>query len=394
MTRLPGFGAIEDGKKFNSMIMKFLSKFVYLLPLAVIFVFSGNYADAQVSPAGAPASEGVVTYSLPCTSLLLEVEAVREVYTPGPYSKYAKKYLGIDVPQEAAEQYQLTSIKLTPFLEADMSKCYVVNLGSLATEATTSFFKMTSQGVIVLSDSPKANSDIWRFPTLTDNFEKDASGATPNFVSTETTLYKNVKNAAGGYDRVSIQQSQVVEKSTEKKAQEIANQIFALRKKRVEIITGDTDATFDGEAMGAAINEISRIESDYMNLFLGKKETAIQKINFNVLPKADNVRQMYVAFRLSPTQGLLSSDNVSGRPIVLELTPEEDLKTIQTITEVSSSKKSFKSDPKAPKVNIYYRVPSVCLIKVLDGQEMLLQTRVPVYQLGQTLSFPIETLIK
>lgn len=364
------------------------------MPLAMIIGTVFHKAEAQTSPFEAPVSEGVIIYSLPSTSILLQVEAVREVYTPGPYAKYAKKYLGIDVPLDGAEKYQLTSIKLDTYLEADMSKRYVANLGGLATGATTTFFKMTSQGVIVLSDSQNGKSDLWRFPTLADNFEKDAAGATPNFVSTESTLYKNVKNAEGGYERVSIQQSQVVEKSTEKKAQEIANQIFELRKKKVNIITGDTDATFSGEAMGTAIDEISRLESDFMNLFLGKTETAVQKINFNVLPKADNQRQLYVAFRISDTQGLLSSDNVSGRPVVLELIPEESIEAAQIIDDGKGIKKSSKKDSNSPKLNVYYRVPTICLVKILDGQETLLQTRIPVYQLGQTLAFPVETLVK
>ena len=63
--------------------------------------------------------DGVVIYSLPLTTIHLTVEAVCETYTPGPYSGYAKKYLGIDVPQEASTKYTLSKIRMTPYLEAD-----------------------------------------------------------------------------------------------------------------------------------------------------------------------------------------------------------------------------------------------------------------------------------
>src|SRR5574344_911984 len=142
--------------------MKILLRISFLLPLAIIIGTVFHKAEAQTSPFEAPVSEGVIIYSLPSTSILLQVEAVREVYTPGPYAKYAKKYLGIDVPLDGAEKYQLTSIKLDTYLEADMTKRYVANLGGLATGATTTFFKMTSQGVIVLSDSQNGKSDLWR----------------------------------------------------------------------------------------------------------------------------------------------------------------------------------------------------------------------------------------
>lgn len=388
-----GSGATADGKNKNKM--KTLRQMV-LLPAAIAMLSIALPANAQEAAVTNPLSEGVVVYSLPSTSLHLTVEAVREVYTPGPYAKYAKKYLGIDIPAEGAEKYQLSSVKLVPYLEADMNKRYVANLGSLSKNAPANFFEMTTQGLVVLSDQKKGNKDFWRFPTLADNFDMNAAGATENFISAETTLYKNVRKSDGSYDRVAVQQSQVVEKSTEKKAQEIANAIFSLRKKRLQIITGDTDATFSGEALGAAIEEISRLENDYMSLFLGKTETAVQKMSFDVLPKADLARQIYVAFRFSDSQGLLLPANVSGRPIVLELIPEaEDAAVVQTVQEpVVSKKVSIKKDADTPKMDIYYRVPSVCMVKILDGQELLLQTRIPVYQLGQTLSFPIETLIK
>ena len=325
---------------------------------------------------------GALVYSLPSTSLHLAVEAEREVYTPGPYAKYAKKYLGIDVEGEPSEKYHLLSVKVTPYLEADMNKRYAINLLG-AQGLSNSFFQMTSQGLVVLSDQNKGDAEFWRFPTLAENHNTSGVEATETFTSVETTLYKNVKNAQGGYDKVAIQQSQVVEKSLEKKAQEIANEIFKLRRQRVQIITGDTDATFSGEALGAAIAEITRLEQEYLSLFLGKVETAVQKVGFDVVPKEGEERQLHVAFRVSDKQGLVMSDNVSGRPIVLEITPEAIAEPQTNAQDLSSVK------TKKPNMGtIYYRVPAICTVKILDGQELLLQTRIPVYQMGKVIEFP------
>jgi hypothetical protein len=263
-----------------------------------------------------------------------------------------------------------------------MSKRYAVNLTG-ATNLANSFFQMTSQGVVILSDHNKGDAEYWRFPTLAEDYSDAGVEATETFTSVETTLYKNVKNAQGGYDKVAIQQSQVVEKSLEKKAQEIANEIFKLRRQRVQIITGDTDATYSGEAMGAAIAEITRLEQDYLSLFLGKVETATQKLGYDVVPKQGVERQIFVALRISDKDGLLMPDNVLGRPIVLEITPEVAKAPVAEVQDISTVK------TKKPNVGtIYYRVPAVCVVKVLDGQDLLLQTRIPVYQMGQTIEFP------
>jgi hypothetical protein len=361
-------------EKYKSINMKKLALSI-ILPLMAM-------AMMPLSAQTKSADGGTLVYTLPSTSIHLDVEAQREVYTPGPYAKYAKKYLGLDVDLEPYEKYDLLSVKLTPYLEADMEQRYAINLLG-ANGLAHSFFQMTSQGIVVLSDSNKGDSEFWRFPSLAENHDNAGVEATQTFTSVETTLYKNVKNAQGGYDKVAIQQSQVVEKSLEKKAQEIANEIFRLRRYRVQIITGDTDATFSGEALGAAVAEITRLEQDYMSLFIGKVETAVQKLGFDVVPHQGQERQLHVAFRLSDKQGLLMPDNVSGRPIVLEITPEKVPDPVTGVDDFSGTK------VKKPNVGlIYYRVPSVCIIKVIDGQDLLLQTRIPVYQMGEVVTFP------
>ena len=168
----------------------------------------------------------------------------------------------------------------------------------------------------------------------------------------------------------------VVTKSIEQRAREAADMIFSLRKKRVEIVTGDTDATFSGEAMAAAIQEISRMEKEYLSLFIGYSDVQVQKMKFDVVPSKTAKSQVYVAFRVSDQEGLVSADNVAGKPYLLELVPQQ----------VSDSDASRM----APKGAVaWYRVPAVCTVKLSDGVNLLLQDRVPVYQLGFEEAFPI-----
>lgn len=340
--------------------------------------------------------DGVVIYSLPTTVIRLSVEAVCETYTPGPYSQWAKKYLGIDVPQEAGSTYTLSRISMTPYIEADRSCSYIVNLDGLLGDASpASFFEFSSQGLLVLSDENKGRSDAWRFPSIAPGQEDLGSGATSNLTSTETTLYRTVRNESGGYDRVAVRQSQVVEKSPEKKAAEAASMILSLRQSRIDIITGNTDATFSGDALRAAIDEISRLEEEYMSLFTGTRVTSTQTKSFDVVPEAGKEEELTIAFRISDTQGLMPSDNVSGRPIVMETVPEdnEDFYTEQVIDEAKASRARAKYEA-ATRGDIYYRVPGICTVRVIDGQDLILESRVPVYQKGQELSFPISVIVK
>ena len=341
--------------------------------------------------------DGVVIYSLPMTSIHLSVEAVCETYTPGPYSKWAKKYLGIDVPQEASTSYTLSNIRMTPYLEADRSCSYIVNLDGFLGEASpASFFEFSSQGLLLLSDESKGKGDSWRFPSIAPGTEVLSSEATANLTSTETTLYRTVRNESGDYDRVAVRQSQVVEKSPEKKAQEAAAMILSLRENRINIITGNTDATFSGDALRAAVEEIGRLEEEYMSLFTGSTATSLQQMSFDVVPESGKSEELTVAFRISDTQGLLPPDDVSGRPIVMEITPEDNedvLYTDQIIAEVEPSKARARHEA-ALRGNIFYRIPGICTIRVIDGQNLILKSRMPVYQKGEDLTFPVHVLVK
>ncbi len=344
------------------------------------------------------APRGVVVYALPSTTIHLSVEAVRESYTPGVYAKYAKKYLGLEVSEKEAQSYHLSNIKMTPYIEADRENNYVLDLSGLeAGTAPLSFMKFTSQGLVIMSDDYKGKMSFWRFPSMKDATDKINAAVTDNLAATETTLYRTVKNAQGSYEKVAIKQSQVVEKSTEKKAQEAANLILSLREQRVNIITGNTDATFSGDALRAAVEEITRLEEEYMSLFIGTTSYAATRMDFDVIPSVGMGEEMTVAFRISEVDGLVSTSEVSGRPIVIRITPEEMAEAEGVdgmepdITEKYVEKKGKSKEDRG---SIFYRVPSICNVQLIDGQEVLMQSRVPVYQKGYTLTFPIEVLVR
>lgn len=327
--------------------------------------------------AAASAQSGTVVYSLPMTSVAITVEAEKEEFIAGPYAQYAQKYLGSPARTENATTHTLKSVIMTPYLEVDPSLRYSVDIPA---KGSANFLQMCSQGVVAAADSYTGKSEAWRFPAIAGNDQFAGKDVEGNLTSTTATLYRNVKTE-DGFRRVAVDQSQVVEKSAEKKAKETADAIFNLRRKRVEIITGDTDATFSGEALQAAISEIGRLEQEYMSLFYGVTETSVQKMNFDVVPKSGDRNHMYVAFRLSDTQGLLPANDVAGRPIVLKLDVEKPKATAE------------ESGRKSTGAIVYYRIPATATARLLDGEQMLLQTRFPIYQFGETVSFPIGSSI-
>ena len=323
---------------------------------------------------------GFLTYSLPSTTISLDVEAVQEKFYAGPYARYAEKYLGIKARQTDETTFQITQIRMVPLLEADQSRRYTVNVKKGTIDAT--FLKLSASGLVSFSDANFGDESVWRFPTRTQGDFSD-KGVSSNLTSEATTLYRNSKTESA-YSRVAVQQSMVVEKSLEQKAAETAEMILKLRQQRLQIVTGDTDATYSGEAMGAAIEEITRLEKEYMTLFIGYSDFQQQKMRFDVIPQPGLESQMYVAFRLSDTAGLVPADNLSGKPIVMEIIP-------QAFAEPQVSADILAN---AKEVEVYYRIPAICTVKLMDGANLLLQSRMPVYQLGKESSLPVNVILK
>ena len=324
--------------------------------------------------------EGFVTYSLPSTTITLDVEAVQEKFYAGPYARFAEKYLGIKARQKDETTFQLTQIRMTPLLEADQSRRYSFNVKKGEIDAT--FLKLSASGLVSFSDANFGDESIWRFPTEVKG-DFAGKGVSSNLTSESTTLYRNSKTESA-YGRVAVQQNMVVEKSLEQKAAETAEMILKLRQQRLQIVTGDTDATYSGEAMGAAIDEITRLEKEYMTLFTGYSDMQTQRMRFDVVPQKGLDSQMYVAFRLSDTAGLVPADNLSGKPIVMEIIAQE-------IADPAMSSEMLRN---GKAVEAYYRIPAICTVKLMDGTSLLLQSRMPVYQLGRESSLPVNVILK
>lgn len=333
---------------------------------AVLLAFSGLYrAEAQSQ------MPGTVIYSLPQTTISVTVKVKVEKFTPGPYAQFAKKYFGTDARKSAGSSCTVESVSLCPYIEADPTARYSV---AIPAGSAASFFQVCSQGLVALSDGYAGKPSSARFQSQA-GADQFVGIAPANLSNVTTTLYKTVQNENGEFEKVPVQQSQLIETSPEKKAEDAASAIFNLRDKRIQIITGDTDATFSGEALEAAIKEIARLESEYMSLFFGKTDTFIQEQSFDVVPA--NGKKVATICRISDDQGLLPASASQGRSINMEIVPE----TLATPAAFSGKGRD--------NVTINYRVPAVSACKIVDGGKVLIESRIPVYQLGEKVTMTL-----
>ena len=302
-----------------------------------------------------------ITYALPSTTITVQVEVEQVNFFAGPYAAYAKKFLNLSVPQEDAAACSLLSAEILPRTEADQKALYTCEAENAA------LLSFCTQGLIALQNKADAPATAWRFPApASARFE--GSITSPEREETRIT-YKSIKTDEGEI-QVPVEHKAKAAKSEEDKAAEAAETILTLRRERMNIVSGNTDASYSGEALGAAIRELDRLEEEYLALFCGYSVKGIVEACFDVVPDAKQKHHRYLAFRLTDDGPV--SDGVKGVPYYIELEPEE-----MAFPGEDEKKSKIKGNP------IRYRIPVVCKVKFTRDGQQLAETRQPVYQLGK-----------
>ena len=308
-----------------------------------------------------------VSYSLPQTTVTVEVDAIQESFFAGPYAAYAKRFLGIDVREVDASRTYLKEVRLLTRVEADPQARFSVETRG----AEDRFLVLSSQGLVSFQDKLEAGDLVWRF-----NPQPEADFGTrgvTNQTRTETrTIWKEVETDTA-FVRVPVEESYQVQKTVEMKAQEAADMVLRARRERFNISTGNTDATFSGEALGAAIAELDRVEKEYLTLFTGYTVSREQTGSFDVIPSATARKQQYQAFRLHGQKGIVPDGPATV--YYLEFVP----------AEVSDGQATARDSKNV----VHCRIPAICTVRLTTGGQTLFESRIPVYQLGIETLYPL-----
>lgn len=333
-----------------------MKRIIIIMACAVMAIAS---AQAQISAYKQGNSASIEGYSLPRTVITVTVTQEREVVLRGPFAKYASQYLGISsVAQNDKESYKLIDATLGYYEEPDPSHVYMFDEKS---GAPTKIFNWLTNTPPAITPAPH---------------DKDFAGAQPSGI----VPFKDM-GASPVYGRTTPEmesgensyRTSAVEKSPEQMASDAAAVVFKIRQRRIELITGEQGEGVFGAGLKAALNEMDKIEAEYVSLFIGKRFTQRIVKTFSVVPT--NGKNRITAFRFSDSKGIVADTDVSGRPINIELTPE----VVESRVE-SAAKKGR---------TVTYRIPLVEFTKLTDGQEVLSTMRIPVFQLGQVTEAPV-----
>ncbi len=325
--------------------MKILSAFAVSLLVA-----SSGFAQTTQKLTATKASEYGLIYNLPITVFDVTIEAENAVRKPGEYFRYAKKYLDAANPvAEQSQSWSVKSISLTPRGVSDAEERYLMQ-----------FKRGTSPFIIVNEENLPLAINTEDVPEIEEPVLPVAIEAKPTPLETEAARHV-------------ISQEMLQSQSSAKRAELAANQIYALRQSRTELITGQSENTpADGQAMQLVLDNLEAQEAALTAMFVGTEQRSTEVRTFRFIP--DTVSSECVIARVSSIDGIVDADDLSGDPVYLSIEVAE--RGELPINEKTGLAKTF------PKGGVAYRIPGKAEVKIEYNGKIYFRQTFEIAQYG------------
>jgi hypothetical protein len=322
-----------------------------------------------------------IIYALPKTSIEILVEILKDKYIPGPYVRYAEELLSIEnVSAREDVSHRIGEISMRAIVEADYEYMYSLPVGEKSV-LDASFLALSSEGLIFALNEPKEVLVNYT-ATAPRNYQLYPDRLPSSPLATQTEFVMERIKTDSGFISIPFQQSVIEKKDIQSKAEEAAKFLFNLRQRRFELVTGDVDHAFSGSSLNDALNEINRLEKEYLSLFIGKHFVESRVYRFYVSPEKAIDKKSYAVFYFSETDGALTESTRTSIPFTLLISP------IGKVNYVEGVKTRIKV------ANIYYRIPEIADVYLMQGSKDVCNGRMQIYQLGKELVLPFDTKIK
>lgn len=308
-------------------------------------------------------------YCLPKNGIEVDVILRKENRFEGPYSKFALKYLGITsgIIHSDEVAYQIESISVKTISMADYNACFFIDENNIAPVSLSLFDDGTLAGVneknieLPISEHaatisfPKAVPEAIFTDLSTKRFVGTKSDAGGKTVKTDTAMIK-----------VPVSRSAEAVKTIEVKAEEAANFIFKIRKRRLKMLASFSDQPVPANSADILSNELDSLETRYVELFTGRTIPEKEISTFRIFPEKPD--SCILMFYFSPKNGIsLSANNDSYSPVTVTFKPVVN----QTLIPAPDTT-----------YGLVYRNPQLTNAFITINDQYLFDIQLPVNQFG------------
>lgn len=299
-------------------------------------------AQTQVTEFNPGIAANGVNYALPKTVLKVDASAIKVVYTPGEFAKYAERYLHISgVSSEPSTTWKMTTLNVRQEGVPDTSKIYTVKLKD---KTVAPMVQLTPSGILVAVNN-HVDLPEQEFPeTRTTNHKMDA----------RQYLTEDILSAT----------------STSKMAELTAQEILDIRESKNAIKRGQVESMpQDGASLKIVLDELNRQEEALTQLFIGYTDTTFTAKTYTMMPMED--LDELVLFRFSRKLGFVEADDLAGDPYYLSV---KDKHTVVLPDEKEMAKRKIEG--------LVYNMPSMANVTISTMQGKVYEQELPFAQFG------------
>jgi hypothetical protein len=299
-------------------------------------------AQTQVTEFNPGVAANGVNYALPKTLLRVDVSAIKVVYTPGEFARYADRYLHIGgVAVEPSTTWSVTGLSVEQEGVPDTSKVYTVKLKD---KSVAPMVQLTPSGILIAVN------------TRTDIKESELPDirTTSHQMDARQYLTEDILSAT----------------STAKMAELMAQEILDIRDSKNAIKRGQVESMpKDGESLKIVLDELNRQEEALTQLFIGYSDTTFTAKSFTFLPVED-INEV-VFFRFSRKLGFVDADDLVGDPYYLSV---KDKHTVVLPDAKEGAKRKIEG--------LVYNMPSMADVTINTMQGNVYKQELPFAQFG------------
>jgi hypothetical protein len=334
---------------------------LFLISFAISVNFFAQVKTYHVNDSIEEIKNNSILYFLPRAVINVTVQTNTSVFIPGPYSRFADKYLTIkNVKHEQKSVTEIEKVEIVVSYEADPNAAFFVKNSNKRFR-----FGIADNGVIKSYNTSTDNTTNTaqyfqnKFPYIShDQVDFTDLSAVKNFIDKTDTTYRVVE-IDSVFQKIPVYNTKIVSKSLEQKAEEAANFILTIRNRRFDQISGYFDIELPSTDLEFMISELNDLENEYLSLFIGKTINYSNSYSFSYIPLSGKSAEKIKLFYLSDTQGILFEDDGLSFPVSLEILNRNN--TVELSKFYTNQTQMNKKDKSK---GLFYRIPAVADITV------------------------------
>lgn len=291
-------------------------KRIVTLLVVNLFVLS-LFSQVQVYPLGTQPEKikytGYVTYALPTTTLKVTVSVSKVQDVRGYFADYAESLLGLtNIVHQNRTHYVLNSVEIEPLTTADLTNVYRAYTSNTA-------LAEAMNAAALAPESSYPDGYLTTYQTHTASLPEFFKNYADISYTQQQETFVDTKIIDGVVTQVPANHTKTVSKSFENKAREAADAIMKSRKDQYNLVAGEQETPYTGEALSIMLSELKNWESNYMSLFTGVSIADTIQYVFYFTP--NNKLEQMTAFYFNENKGLIPTDGAVTDAYALKFNP-------------------------------------------------------------------------